>query len=97
MFASDSLEHGSCDYALTRLDASTHDATTSFGFCVLTHCIAKRLHVEQGVSPSHRIFLRRHRSQAFETDFRLGCQSLTALGEKRAGPSPEGNEAFFFN
>ena len=74
---------------------ATDDATTSFGFCVLTHCTAKRLHVAQGVSPSQRILRRRQRSQALETDLRLGCQSLTAVGEaKRAGPSPAGNDAF---
>jgi hypothetical protein len=71
----------------------TDSATTSRGFCVLTHCNVKRLHVEQGVSPSHRILRRRHRSQAFETDFRLGCQSFTAVGEKRLGPSPTGRDA----
>jgi hypothetical protein len=71
----------------------TDNATTSFGFCVLTHCIVKRLHVEQGVSPSHLIFRLRHRSQALETDFRRGFQSFTAVGEKRAGPSPAGRDA----
>jgi hypothetical protein len=45
------------------------------------------------VSPSHLIFLRRHRSQAFETLFLLGCQSLTVEGENRAGPSPAGSDA----
>jgi hypothetical protein len=71
----------------------TDDATTSRGFCVLTHCSVKRLHVEHGVSPSHRILRRRHLSQALLTDFRLGCQSLTAVGEKRLGPSPAGRDA----
>jgi hypothetical protein len=73
----------------------TNNATTSRGFCVLTHCNVKRLHVAQGVSPSHLILRRRHLSQAFETDFRLGCQSFTAVGEKRAGPSPAGRVAAF--
>lgn len=72
---------------------STYDATSSFGFCVLTHWSENRLHVAQGVSPSHRIFLRRHRSQALETDFLRGCQSLTDVGEKRLGPSFVGREA----
>lgn len=80
------------DYAIARL-AGTHDATTSRGFCVRTHGNEKRLHVAHGVSPSHRIFLLLHRSQALETDLRRGCQSLTAVGEKRLGPSPAGNEA----
>ena len=71
----------------------THDATSSRGFCVLTHCIENLLHVAQGVSPSHRIFLRRHLSQAFETNFLRGCQSRTAVGEKRLGPSFNGKEA----
>jgi hypothetical protein len=74
-------------------DMATDNATTSRGFCVLTHCNVKRLHVAHGVSPSHRILRRRHLSQAFETDFLLGCQSLTAVGEKRLGPSPTGREA----
>jgi hypothetical protein len=73
----------------------TNNATTSRGFCVLTHCNVKRLHVAQGVSPSHLILRRRHRSQAFETDFLRGAQSLTAVGEKRLGPSPAGREAEF--
>lgn len=67
------------------------DATTSRGFCVLTHCSVKRLHVEHGVSPSHLILRRRHRSHALDTDFRRGCQSLTAVTEKEAGASPAGN------
>jgi len=71
----------------------TNDATTSRGFCVLTHCNEKRLHVEHGVSPSHLILRLRQRSQAFETDFLLGCQSLIEVGEKRLGPSPAGREA----
>jgi hypothetical protein len=73
----------------------TYDATISFGFCVLTHCNENRLHVAQGVSPSHRIFLRRHRSHALETDFRRGCQSLTDVGEKRLGPSFGGKVAVY--
>lgn len=48
---------------------------------------------ETYVLPSQRIFRRRQRSQALETDFLRGCQSLTDDGEKRLGPSPEGNEA----
>ena len=72
---------------------TTHDATTSLGFCDLIHCNEKRLHVEHGVSPSQRIFLRRHRSQALETDFLRGCQSFTAAGENWFGPSPAGSEA----
>lgn len=71
----------------------TYDATNSLGFCVLTHCNEKRLHVAHGVSPSQRIFLRRHRSHALETDFLLGCQSLTDVGEKRLGPSLGGRVA----
>jgi len=71
----------------------TDDATTSRGFCVLTHCSANRLHVAQGVSPSHRIFLLLQRSQAFDTDFLRGCHSLMADGENRAGPSPAGRDA----
>lgn len=68
------------------------EATTSRGFCVRTHCNVNRLHVAHGVSPSHLILRRRQRSQALETDFRRGCQSLTAVGEKVAGPSPAGND-----
>lgn len=68
------------------------DATTSFGFCVLIHCSENLLHVAQGVSPSQRIFRRRQRSQALDTDLRLGCHSLTAPGEKVAGPSPSGSD-----
>jgi hypothetical protein len=71
----------------------TDIATTSRGFCVLIHCIVKRLQVAQGVSPSHRILRRRHRSHALDTDFLRGCQSLTAVGEKRLGPSPAGRDA----
>lgn len=41
----------------------------------------------------HRIFLRRHLSQALVTDFLHGRQSLTEAGEKRAGPSWSGNDA----
>jgi hypothetical protein len=78
---------------MTIRGVATDNATTSRGFCVLTHCNVKRLHVAQGVSPSHLILRRRHRSQAFETDFLRGCQSLTAVGEKRLGPSPTGREA----
>lgn len=73
--------------------AMTDDATTSRGFCVLTHCNEKRLQVAQGVSPSHLILRRRHLSHALDTDFLLGCQSLTAVGEKRLGPSPAGRVA----
>lgn len=72
---------------------ATYDATSSLGFWVLTHCNENRLHVAHGVSPSQRIFLRRHRSQALETDFLLGCQSLTDVGEKRFGPSFGGRDA----
>jgi hypothetical protein len=75
----------------------TDNATTSRGFCVLTHCNVKRLHVEQGVSPSHLILRRRHLSHAFDTDFLLGCQSLTAVGEKRLGPSPAGRDAAYLS
>lgn len=42
---------------------------------------------------SYHTFLLRHRSHAFETDLRLGAQSCTAAGEKRAGLSPAGSEA----
>jgi hypothetical protein len=38
-------------------------------------------------------FRLRHLSQALDTDLRLGAQSWMADGEKRAGPSPSGNEA----
>jgi hypothetical protein len=75
------------------LNADTHDATISLGFCVLTHCSINLLHVAQGVSPSQRIFLLRHRSQALETDFLRGCQSRTDVGEKRFGPSEVGTDA----
>lgn len=74
---------------------STNEATTSRGFCVLTHCSVNLLHVEHGVSPSHLILRRRQRSQALETDLRRGCQSLTAVGEKVAGASPAGNDACY--
>lgn len=35
----------------------------------------------------------RHLSQALDTDLRLGAQSWTAVGEKRAGASPAGSDA----
>jgi hypothetical protein len=81
-----------CHVTMQR-DADTHDATISLGFCVLTHCSINLLHVAQGVSPSQRIFLLRHRSQALETDFLRGCQSRIVVGEKRLGPSEVGNDA----
>lgn len=85
-------------YMLSRDNATTrftYDATNSLGFCVLTHCNENRLQVLHGVSPSQRIFRRRHRSQALETDFLRGCQSLTDVGEKRLGPSLGGREAAY--
>jgi hypothetical protein len=90
--------HGSIKAAqdgrrMTILDMGTNNATTSRGFCVLTHCNVNLLQVAQGVSPSHLILRRRQRSQAFETDFLRGCQSFTAVGEKRLGPSPAGRVA----
>jgi hypothetical protein len=78
---------------MTIFGKATNNATTSRGFCVLTHCNVNLLQVAQGVSPSHLILRRRHRSQAFETDFLRGCQSFTAVGEKRLGPSPAGRVA----